>query len=131
MFTRWAGISPKRFLQFLTKESAKDLLEVPENLVDTHISGSGLSSLGPYTTVRHTEAVPRANQKPRRRRDHPLRESIHAIRQCLMGLTDRGILHLSFVQASEGNAIDALSDWKQGRRCRRPPRGPPSRRADL
>ena len=26
LFTRWAGVSPKRFLQFLTKEGAKDLL---------------------------------------------------------------------------------------------------------
>ena len=26
VFSRWAGISPKRFLQFLTKESAKDLV---------------------------------------------------------------------------------------------------------
>ncbi|RPI87124.1 MAG: methylated-DNA--[protein]-cysteine S-methyltransferase [Chloroflexi bacterium] len=27
LFTRWAGISPKRFLQFVTKEHAKELLE--------------------------------------------------------------------------------------------------------
>ena len=26
LFTRWAGVSPKRFLQFLTKEGAKELL---------------------------------------------------------------------------------------------------------
>ena len=27
LFTRWVGISPKRFLQFLTKENAKAMLE--------------------------------------------------------------------------------------------------------
>jgi AraC family transcriptional regulator of adaptative response/methylated-DNA-[protein]-cysteine methyltransferase len=27
LFSRWVGISPKRFLQFLTKEYAKTLLE--------------------------------------------------------------------------------------------------------
>ena len=27
LFSRWVGISPKRFLQFLTKEYAKNLLE--------------------------------------------------------------------------------------------------------
>jgi len=27
LFSRWVGISPKRFLQFLTKEYAKKLLE--------------------------------------------------------------------------------------------------------
>ena len=26
LFTRWVGISPKRFLQYLTKEHAKELL---------------------------------------------------------------------------------------------------------
>ena len=45
MFSRWAGISPKRFLQFLTKESAKQLLAKSENLLDTTF-GVGLSSLG-------------------------------------------------------------------------------------
>ena len=45
VFSRWAGISPKRFLQFLTKENAKDLLEKSENLLDTTY-GVGLSSLG-------------------------------------------------------------------------------------
>ena len=45
LFTRWAGVSPKRFLQFLTKEGAKQLLDQSENLLDTthHV---GLSSLG-------------------------------------------------------------------------------------
>ena len=28
LFTRWAGISPKRFLQFVTRENAKDLLDL-------------------------------------------------------------------------------------------------------
>src|SRR6185436_695623 len=45
MFTRWAGISPKRFLQFVTKEHAKELLDQYENLLDT-THEVGLSSLG-------------------------------------------------------------------------------------
>jgi AraC family transcriptional regulator of adaptative response/methylated-DNA-[protein]-cysteine methyltransferase len=45
LFTRWAGVSPKRFLQFLTKEGAKDLLNRSENLLDT-THQVGLSSLG-------------------------------------------------------------------------------------
>ena len=44
-FTRWAGISPKRFLQFLTKENAKELFARSENLLDT-THQVGLSSLG-------------------------------------------------------------------------------------
>src|ERR1044072_9386771 len=34
LFSRWAGVSPKRFLQFLTKEGAKELLDKSENLLD-------------------------------------------------------------------------------------------------
>src|SRR3990172_6887828 len=45
LFTRWAGISPKRFLQFLTKEGAKELLDRSENLLDATFQ-VGLSSLG-------------------------------------------------------------------------------------
>src|SRR6188474_553854 len=45
LFTRWAGVSPKRFVQFLTKEGAKELLSRSENLLDTTYQ-VGLSSLG-------------------------------------------------------------------------------------
>src|ERR1051325_9096131 len=45
LFTRWAGISPKRFLQFLTKEGAKQLLEHSSSLLDTTYR-VGLSSPG-------------------------------------------------------------------------------------
>ena len=34
LFSRWVGISPKRFLQFLTKEYAKNLLKKSFNLLD-------------------------------------------------------------------------------------------------
>ena len=45
LFSRWAGISPKRFLQFLTVEHAKQLLTESRNLLDvtyeTGLSGPG------------------------------------------------------------------------------------------
>src|SRR5687767_9613504 len=45
LFTRWVGISPKRFLQFLTKEGAKELLAHSANLLDATYN-VGLSSPG-------------------------------------------------------------------------------------
>ena len=45
LFSRWVGISPKRFLQFLTKEYAKQLLEDSVNLLDVTYE-AGLSSPG-------------------------------------------------------------------------------------
>ena len=45
LFSRWVGISPKRFLQFTTKEYAKKLLEDSGSLLDVAY-GAGLSGPG-------------------------------------------------------------------------------------
>ncbi|MGB0911629.1 MAG: helix-turn-helix domain-containing protein, partial [Nitrospirales bacterium] len=44
MFSRWAGVSPKRFLQFLTLNHAKSVLTKSESLLDATFE-SGLSSV--------------------------------------------------------------------------------------
>ena len=114
LFTRWAGVSPKRFLQFLTKEGAKDLLNRSENLLDT-THQVGLSSLGRlHDLFVTTEAVSPGEYKSRGE-GLTIRYGIHPtpFGKCLIGLTERGICHLGFVQASEGDAIDNLmADWK-------------------
>jgi AraC family transcriptional regulator of adaptative response/methylated-DNA-[protein]-cysteine methyltransferase len=45
LFSRWVGISPKRFLQFLTKEHAKKLIRGLRHRAGHHFD-SGLSSPG-------------------------------------------------------------------------------------
>ncbi len=45
LFLRWAGVSPKRFLQHLTLEDAKARIAQSENLLDV-VSGTGLSGPG-------------------------------------------------------------------------------------
>ncbi len=35
LFSRWVGISPKRFLQYLTKEHAKRMLARSDTVLDT------------------------------------------------------------------------------------------------
>jgi len=117
LFTRWAGVSPKRFLQFVTKENAKDLLDQAENLLDaTH--QVGLSSLGRlHDLFVSTEAVSPGEYKSRGA-GVTIRYGLHPtpFGKCLIGVTERGICHLSFVQTSEGDAIDALvADWAQAR----------------
>ena len=117
IFTRWAGVSPKRFLQFLTKEGAKDLLDQSENLLDT-THQVGLSSLGRlHDLFVTTEAVSPGEYKSRGE-GLTIHYGIHPtpFGKCLIATTDRGICHLSFVQTSEGDAIDQLvADWKQAR----------------
>lgn len=115
LFSAWAGISPKRFMQFLTKESAKELLSRSENLLDT-THQVGLSSLGRlHDLFVSTEAV-----TPGEYKSQGAGVSIHygihptPFGKCLIATTERGICHLGFVDGSEGNAIDTLVEhWKQ------------------
>jgi len=117
LFTRWSGVSPKRFLQFLTKEGAKELLDQSENLLDT-THQVGLSSLGRlHDLFVTTEAV-----SPGEYKSHgegvTIRYGLHAspFGKCLVAVTERGICHLGFTQTSEGAAIDNLvADWKNAR----------------
>ena len=117
LFTRWAGISPKRFMQYLTKEHAKKLLAHSENLLET-THQVGLSSLGRlHDLFINTEAVTPGEYKSNGA-GVTIRYGLHATPygKCLIGATERGICHLSFVQNSEGRSIDNLEEaWKQAR----------------
>jgi len=112
IFTRWAGISPKRFLQFLTKESAKDLLKRSSVLSATYSVGlSSPSRL--HDLFVNTEAV-----TPGEYKTHGtglvIRYGFHPgpFGETLIGLTERGICHLSFVQNSQETALMNLkANW--------------------
>jgi AraC family transcriptional regulator, regulatory protein of adaptative response / methylated-DNA-[protein]-cysteine methyltransferase len=117
VFARWAGISPKRFLQFVTKENAKELLERSENLLDTTYE-VGLSSLGRLHDLFVTTEAVTPGQYKTRGTGLTIRYGLHPtpFGECLIGVTERGICHLGFVQDSEGQAIDNLvADWQQAR----------------
>lgn len=115
IFTRWAGISPKRFLQFLTRERAKELLDRSENLLDA-AHQIGLSSLGRlHDLFVNTEAVTPGEYRTRGA-GVTIRYGIHPtpFGKCLIAVTERGICRLAFVDGNEGGAIDRLvEDWRQ------------------
>ncbi len=115
LFTSWTGISPKRFMQFLTKEHAKKLLDQSENLLDT-THKIGLSSLGRlHDLFVTTEAVTPGEYKSSGV-GLSIRYGIHysPFGKCLIATTERGICNLSFVDGSEGKVIDALvAEWSQ------------------
>lgn len=118
IFSRWAGISPKRFLQFITKEGAKNLLAQSENLLDTTY-GVGLSSLGRLHDLFVTTEAVTPGQYKSGGEGLTIRYGLHdtPFGEALIGLTERGICHLSFVSSSsEGDAIDILvSGWPQAK----------------
>lgn len=116
LFTRWVGISPKRFLQFLTKEGAKSLLERSISLTETTYE-VGLSSPGRlHDLFIATEAVTPGEYKA-----HgvgmAIRYGIHPtpFGNCLLGTTERGICHLSFVE--DNDEAKVLADFRQRWAC--------------
>ena len=113
VFSRWAGISPKRFLQFLTKESAKGLLAKSENLLEATY-GVGLSSLGRLHDLFVTTEAVTPGQYKSGGAGLTIRYGLHdtPFGVALIGTTERGICHLGFVGTNEGDAIDTLvASW--------------------
>jgi AraC family transcriptional regulator of adaptative response/methylated-DNA-[protein]-cysteine methyltransferase len=113
LFTRWAGISPKRFLQFLTKEKARQLISNTSLLDVTY--RSGLSSPGRlYDLFVKCEAVTPGEYKSKGRG----MEIIYGYHptpfgECLIALTGRGICFFGFVQDDnrDGMLAELRRDW--------------------
>jgi AraC family transcriptional regulator of adaptative response/methylated-DNA-[protein]-cysteine methyltransferase len=103
LFSRWAGVSPKRFLQFLTKEHVKALLEQSGNLLDVTYD-AGLSGPGRlHDLLVHCEAVTPGDFK-RKGRGLTIRYGFAAspFGPCMVAATDRGICALEFVLEPNG-----------------------------
>lgn len=118
VFSEWAGISPKRFLQFLTKEHAKTLLresrDVMSAALESGLSGPGrlhdlmvncealtpgqIGALGEGLTIRYGFA------------SSPFGAFI-------VGTTARGVCHLRFVEAGETLTAQAnlQNEWPHAR----------------
>ncbi len=112
LFLRWVGISPKRFLQYLTKESAKDLLSRSHSLLDISLE-LGLSGPSRLHDLFITcEAVTPGEYK-QQGAGLTIRYGIHPspFGDCLLGLTERGLCALSF--AEEGNIASLRDDLHQ------------------
>jgi AraC family transcriptional regulator of adaptative response/methylated-DNA-[protein]-cysteine methyltransferase len=115
LFTRWAGISPKRFVQFLTADHARKLLAESQNVLDVsgEVGLSGPSRL--HDLLVAVDAVTPGELKTAGAgltvrygfSDSPFGE-------CLLGVTDRGLCWLSFVyDGGRRAAVAALGDrWR-------------------
>lgn len=111
IFTRWAGLSPERFIKYLTKESAKKALAESKSLLDAAYK-SKLSSQGRlYDLFVSTEAVTPGEFKTLGKGlviDYGIHPSPFGL--CFIAETARGICALEFRQETE--AESALSDFK-------------------
>jgi AraC family transcriptional regulator, regulatory protein of adaptative response / methylated-DNA-[protein]-cysteine methyltransferase len=101
LFRRWAGISPKRFLQFLTLDYAKHALEESGNVLDAAYA-TGLSSPSRlHDLFVSAEAVTPGEFK---KRGAGLRISYgfhpSPFGECMLAVTDRGICAMYFVTSN-------------------------------
>lgn len=113
LFTRWAGISPKRFLQFLTIEYAKRLLEESRSLLDVTYE-AGLSSPSRLHDLFVTCEAITPGQFKKKGAGLTIVYGFHPgpFGECLLAATDRGICGLAFVQ--NGDRDGALAELKAG-----------------
>jgi AraC family transcriptional regulator of adaptative response/methylated-DNA-[protein]-cysteine methyltransferase len=118
LFTRWVGISPKRFLQYLTKEGAKLLLERCESLLDVSYE-VGLSGPGRlHDLFVATEAVTPGEYKSQGE-GLEIQYGVHAtpFGESLLAVTERGICHLGFIRNGDRRgALERLRrSWSKAR----------------
>lgn len=117
IFTEWAGISPKRFLQFLTVDYLKAKLKESKNLTEA-AEAAGLSSQSRvYDLFTTLEAVTPQEYKLSGAGIH-IRYGFHEtpFGTCLLGVTERGICWLSFVTVGDEaiHELEAMkSHWNQ------------------
>ncbi len=114
LFSRWVGISPKRFLQYLTKEYAKAALDHSRSVLNTSLD-AGLSGPGRlHDLFVHTEAVTPGEYKAAGA-GLVIRYGVHPspFGNTLLLVTDKGICGLSFLADADGKAelADQQRQW--------------------
>lgn len=118
MFTRWAGVSPKRFLQFLTVEHAKARLAAQPD-VAALADDSGLSGAGRLHDLFVTLEAMSPGEFKAGGAGLAIRYGLHAspFGPCLIATTARGICRLEFLDdADEKLAADLLQEeWPRAR----------------
>ena len=123
LFCRYAGISPKRFLQALTLERGKQLLKEPRALLDVaHELGlSGGSRL--YDHFVQLEAVTPGEHK-RQGEGVCIEYGVHAtpLGTVLVAVTPRGICRMGFVDATSADELLArlAKEWPRSTLHHRP-----------
>jgi AraC family transcriptional regulator of adaptative response/methylated-DNA-[protein]-cysteine methyltransferase len=111
LFTRWAGISPKRFSQVLALEYAKDRLLESRNMIDATYD-AGLSSGGRL----HDLFVKLDAVTPGEFRDSgsgiTLSSGFHdtPFGEALLAMTDRGLCSLTFPEGGRRSALKELDE---------------------
>ena len=112
LFKRWAGISPKRFLQFMTAVHAKELLKSPRGLVDVAYD-SGLSGAGRLHDLFINMEAATPGEFRMQGDNLTICYGFHPspFGECFIAITDKGICSLEFV--GSGGRDEAIRVLKE------------------
>ena len=103
MFTQWAGVSPKKFLQYLNIQHAKNLLKTPEQTLFNTAIETGLSGTGRL----HDLFIKIEGMTPGEYKNQGENLTIYyqdyssIFGTILIANTDKGICHISFIDDLE------------------------------
>jgi len=127
LFSRWVGISPKRFLQFLTKEHARRLLEQSRNVLEASYE-AGLSGPGRLHDLFITCEAVTPGDVQALGEGLLISYGLHPspFGRCLLAVTERGVCALRFVQEDEREPVSWLAKrWPRAELRRQPQRTAP------
>jgi AraC family transcriptional regulator, regulatory protein of adaptative response / methylated-DNA-[protein]-cysteine methyltransferase len=114
VFGEWAGVSPKRFMQFISKERALAALRSESDVLGATLS-AGVSSPGRL----HDLMVTCEGVTPGEARAFGaglrIRYGAHAtaLGDAFIGLTERGICHLRFIDETSDPLAELRDEWPE------------------
>jgi AraC family transcriptional regulator of adaptative response/methylated-DNA-[protein]-cysteine methyltransferase len=116
LFKSWAGVSPKRFLQYLTIENAKKLLRESVSVLDTALD-VGLSGPGRLHDLFVSVEAMTPGEFKSQGKNLIISYGFHAtpFGECLLAVTSRGICGLTFVDPENRSiALNELHEtWQE------------------
>ena len=109
LFKRWAGITPKQFLKFLTIEYAKNHLDKSQSILDTTYN-LGLSSISRLHDLFITVDAVTPGEFKKKGQGLIIFYGVHPtpFGKCVLSVTDRGICGLSFI--TENNVKNSIKN---------------------
>lgn len=112
VFSAWAGVSPKRFLQFLTKEHARTLLRQSRDVLSTAVE-AGLSGPGRLHDLMVTCEALTPGQVGALGEGLLIRFGLAPtpLGRVIAGITPRGVCHLRFVADEQDAVAELQAEW--------------------
>lgn len=123
VFARWAGISPKRFVQYLTVEHAKRVLTESRSVLEAAYD-AGLSSPGRLHDLFVTVEAVTPGEYKQQGGGVKIAYGRHAtpFGEALVATTERGVCALSFVNGGgwDGAVAELAQEWPEAELAERP-----------